>query len=290
MKMLNLGCGSRYHPDWVNVDLVSSSRHVLKHNLLEGIPFPAAEFDAVYHSHLLEHLTGTQGEALMSECFRVLKNGGVIRVVVPDLEAIVRCYLEQLGKALEGDELAGHNYDWIMLEMYDQAVRETSGGGMTEYLRRDYVPNEAFIIGRSSELIKGIRASYLRDRQLVPSARSGLFWSLAKARDVASAPKICGELIRRLVLRREFAKLEIGRFRASGEIHLWMYDRYSLNRLLSRCGFERIQVRKASDSAIPEWEQYELDTRNGIAHKPNSIFMEGFKPSSIEQGRGQALP
>ena len=54
-KMLNLGCGGRYHKDWINIDFNSSGPDVIKHNLCLGIPSPNEDFDVVYHSDLLEH-------------------------------------------------------------------------------------------------------------------------------------------------------------------------------------------------------------------------------------------
>lgn len=38
MKLLNLGCGQKYHKDWVNIDFVSNREQVVSHNLLEEIP------------------------------------------------------------------------------------------------------------------------------------------------------------------------------------------------------------------------------------------------------------
>ena len=83
--MLNLGCGKIFHPDWVNVDLISNNPHVVAFDLNLGIPFAAESFDIVYHSHILEHLERPYAEHLLQECFRVLKPGGLLRVVVPDL-------------------------------------------------------------------------------------------------------------------------------------------------------------------------------------------------------------
>ncbi len=56
MKLLNLGCGDRYHPDWINVDLHSSNPKVLANYLKEILPFEDDFFDVVYHSHVQEHL------------------------------------------------------------------------------------------------------------------------------------------------------------------------------------------------------------------------------------------
>lgn len=40
MRMLNLGCGKRYHPTWVNLDLTPVNKDVMFHNLKNNIPFP----------------------------------------------------------------------------------------------------------------------------------------------------------------------------------------------------------------------------------------------------------
>jgi len=57
------------------------------------LPFPNASATAIYASHVLEHLYREEGQRLMAETFRVLQAGGVLRVVVPDLRAIVEEYL-----------------------------------------------------------------------------------------------------------------------------------------------------------------------------------------------------
>lgn len=62
MKYLNVGCGNRFHPDWVNVDLSPIDKRVITHDLSTGIPFDDNSFDAVYHSHLLEHIPRHQGK------------------------------------------------------------------------------------------------------------------------------------------------------------------------------------------------------------------------------------
>lgn len=108
---LNLGCGSRYHPEWLNIDLHAVARGVISHDLSRGVPLRDDSCDVVYHSHLLEHLRRSDALFLLRECYRVLKPGGILRVAVPDLEQICLLYLEKLRLASGGDPSAAHDYD-----------------------------------------------------------------------------------------------------------------------------------------------------------------------------------
>ena len=60
MKYLNVGCGSRFHSEWINLDSRPSHPDIQFHDLREGIPFTDNSFEVVYHSHVLEHLRKTQ--------------------------------------------------------------------------------------------------------------------------------------------------------------------------------------------------------------------------------------
>ena len=217
IRYLNLGCGSHFHPDWVNLDFHSNSDHVTAHDLRKGIPFEDETFEVVYHSHLLEHFPRYKAKAFIEECFRVLRPRGILRIVVPDLEQIAREYLKVLESAVNGSEDAAHNYDWILLEMYDQAVRHYSGGEMAVYLTNNYLPNENYIIQRfgyeGETLIQNLRGRTLNNDP------ETMYYDDSD----------------------ELA-LAVGRFRLGGEAHQWMYDRYSLGLLLKKCRFENIHV------------------------------------------------
>src|SRR4051794_13114347 len=119
-RLLNLGCGSRYRPGWTNVDRVSGGGEVLAHDLTRPLPFDTNSFDVVYHSHVLEHFLVDAGQEFLRECVRVLRPGGVLRVAVPNLEAIAREYLSALTRALAGVSNAELDHEWMMLELYDQ--------------------------------------------------------------------------------------------------------------------------------------------------------------------------
>ncbi|HWN97234.1 MAG TPA: methyltransferase type 11, partial [Methylomirabilota bacterium] len=59
----------------------------------------------------------------------------------------------------------------------------------------------------------------------------------------------------------------------------WMYDRFSLGRLLRKAGLVDIVVRGAGDSYLPDWASYSLDVEeDGSVVKPDSLFLEGRKP------------
>jgi predicted SAM-dependent methyltransferase len=106
-KRYNLGCGTAIYQNFLNIgywhhlqagqiykDLNGTQNtFMLNHNLTEGIPAHDGSLELVYHAHMLEHLTILEGISFIKECFRVLKVGGMMRVLVPDLELWSRAYL-----------------------------------------------------------------------------------------------------------------------------------------------------------------------------------------------------
>jgi len=74
----------------------------LSARLRQPIPLADGCCAAVYHSHVLEHFPRDEAPGFLSECYRLLRTGGILRVVVPDLETIARLYLQNLEGALVG--------------------------------------------------------------------------------------------------------------------------------------------------------------------------------------------
>lgn len=87
-NFLNIGCGSYLIPNFLNVDFYGwrSSRGVFEHDLRKDLPFSSNRFEGVVTEHTIEHLYPNVTIKLLSEIFRVLKPGGVLRVGVPDLD------------------------------------------------------------------------------------------------------------------------------------------------------------------------------------------------------------
>jgi SAM-dependent methyltransferase len=269
-RSLNLGCGGRFHPAWVNLDLRPAHPSVSPHDVAEPLPFPDRSFDAVYHAHLLEHLPRERAAPLLRECFRVLKPGGIVRVVVPDLEQIAELYLRALDAAWDGDSEARRQHAWATLELYDQVVRDRPGGQMLAYLATATPDDVAWHrLGADGAVIR---------QHLGRAAPAPMLPSLLQR---------CQRLLRggwrerlvRWLLGTEYDLLQRARFRHGGEIHHWMYDRLALREVLTAAGFERFHLAKAGESTIAGWADDQLDALpDGAPAKPDSLYAEAVRP------------
>lgn len=99
MKFLNLGCGSNRPIDstWINIDNLRSILHTgtperrnldaepnyIDMDISQGLKFPDSSIDGVLASHVLEHFDLQESIKLVMEIKRVLKVGGVLRVLSP---------------------------------------------------------------------------------------------------------------------------------------------------------------------------------------------------------------
>lgn len=246
--LVNLGCGDRHHPAWINFDKNAAHPDVVRHDVMAPLPLPDACAAAVYSSHLLEHLPRDLAPGLLGECFRVLRPGGLVRLAVPDLEAAARSYLRQLDGALADDPAAKERYAWAVVELIDQLCRHVPGGEVVRYWRRDPMPAEAFVLERTGSEAKNAIARLRAQPGEAPPAM-------------------------------ELDPARLGHFRLAGECHLWMYDRYSLAELLRGAGFVAIRRCRADESAIADFNRYLLDIEaDGATRKPDSLFMEAAKP------------
>jgi predicted SAM-dependent methyltransferase len=117
---VNVGCGTFpcQRPGWENLDMALNARlrnlprlrrflgalHLLPgsqdpwpknlriHDVRKGLPYEDNSLLYLYSSHCFEHLYLDQARRFLGECLRVLKPGGVLRLVVPDLELLIRQY------------------------------------------------------------------------------------------------------------------------------------------------------------------------------------------------------
>ena len=90
---LHLGCGPRYIPGFVHIDLLPAP-HVDIVGPVERLPLADGQASLIYASHVLEHFGRREYKAVLAEWFRVLAPGGVLRLAVPDFAACAAIYYE----------------------------------------------------------------------------------------------------------------------------------------------------------------------------------------------------
>lgn len=270
MKLVNIGCGSVFHPDWVNLDVLPQTKEVQSYDIRDTLPFLSQEIDVCYSSHVLEHLSREQAKSFLTDCDRVLKPGGIIRIVVPDLEMIARTYLQCLEEVASGKFSTESNYDWMILELLDQGIREFPGGEMGNFMLNPQLSNQEFILSRIGN---EYWESAPLERSFQEKLKNKTIGQLLKKIRV----KIAEGFVRIIAGKEAQIAFQKGIFRQSGEPHRWMYDRFSLERLLTEIGFVDIRFCQADESRIFNFNDYQLDTINGVVRKPDSLFMEGLK-------------
>ena len=168
MIILNLGCGTKTsdNENIVNIDWSVSLRiynnpilrlflpilmnkdrrerseklagNIRVYNLAKGIPYPDNSIDAVYHSHLLEHINRNQVEAFLLENFRVLKKNGILRIVVPDFELLCREYIEMIDK---GMKTSLEEHEIYIENIIEQSVRTEAHGTSQQTQPRRFIEN-----------------------------------------------------------------------------------------------------------------------------------------------------
>ncbi len=121
---VNVGCGQSPTQGWTNIDnsfslrlaawptlvKLAASAGLLARQQLDfiefarrsniawadaatALPFPDDSVDAMYSSHMLEHLDRNEAVSFLASAKRALRPGGVIRLVVPDLRLLIDSYL-----------------------------------------------------------------------------------------------------------------------------------------------------------------------------------------------------
>ncbi len=67
-------------------------KNILYGDVITGLPIAAQSADAVYCSHVLEHMTLEEFRTTLRNVFSYLRPGGTFRLVLPDLETLIRAY------------------------------------------------------------------------------------------------------------------------------------------------------------------------------------------------------
>ena len=120
-RYVQYGCGASAPDGWLNFDASPTLRlqrlpligNFVRHDKIsfpkavrfgdirDGLPVADQSCAGAYASHVLEHLALADFEKALHETFRILRPGGVFRLIVPDLAFYCSRYLAELDS---GDE------------------------------------------------------------------------------------------------------------------------------------------------------------------------------------------
>lgn len=102
-RLLNLGSGSNCIKTMLNVDI--DPRADVYVDITRPLPFDDNIFDRIFAEETIEHINFISAQFLLSECFRIMRKNGVIRITTPSLEYFC-------SKSLEED-IYGNDINWI---------------------------------------------------------------------------------------------------------------------------------------------------------------------------------
>jgi predicted SAM-dependent methyltransferase len=93
---LNLGSGGVALEGFTNVDALADAPGVdVVADLSERLPFADGEADLIYAAHVLEHFPTDVVPRLLADWRRVLRDGGLLLLAVPDLDLIARTLVDE---------------------------------------------------------------------------------------------------------------------------------------------------------------------------------------------------
>ena len=91
---LMFGCGMTRYPGWVGIDCFRHPAVDLCLDLRWRLPFRDATVERCYSEHFVEHLYPEEAQLHLAEVHRILKPGGVYRMVVPAGMRFAQKYME----------------------------------------------------------------------------------------------------------------------------------------------------------------------------------------------------
>jgi predicted SAM-dependent methyltransferase len=92
---VNIGAGNTGRQGWVNVDMVKTPEINCIYDCRKKLPFSTASVKGIFCEHFFEHLDYSEEVPFfLDECHRVLKRGGVLRLILPDAGKYLFGYTE----------------------------------------------------------------------------------------------------------------------------------------------------------------------------------------------------
>ena len=166
---LHVGCGGHILGGWLNADWYPLSLSACHLDATRRFPYADSTFDFVFSEHMIEHVTYPQGVAMLSECHRVLKKGGRIRLSTPDLAFMLALSRE------DRSETEAEYIEWATGSMIQGAP----------------YPHATFVI---NHFVRSWGHQFIYDEQLLTDAlrRAGFSSIVRCGLNMSAEPALCG--------------------------------------------------------------------------------------------------
>ena len=92
VRKLQIGAHVCVMPGWLNTDLYPQSIRSVTLDATKTFPFSETSFDYVFSEHQMEHIGYEDALVMLSECRRILRPGGKIRIAIPSLDQMVQLF------------------------------------------------------------------------------------------------------------------------------------------------------------------------------------------------------
>jgi predicted SAM-dependent methyltransferase len=97
---LHLGCGDYWYDGYLNIDIGIYGGTDMLWDITKGLPFQPETVEIIEMYEVLEHLEQGQVDHLIDEFRRLLIDGGMIILSVPDMDELVNKYNEDKQQAI----------------------------------------------------------------------------------------------------------------------------------------------------------------------------------------------
>jgi len=148
-KRLHLGCGNKYLKDWIHIDIQAYDHVDLNIPVDQLTCFDDESVDEVYACHILEHIKRKDIKKVLIEWHRVLKRDGVLRLSVPDWDALVNRYqktrnLDELMGLLYGGQRNEYDFHYMTFnfDSLTKLLREIGFNKIEKYDPLTFIPEK----------------------------------------------------------------------------------------------------------------------------------------------------
>lgn len=121
---LNIGGGKSQALNWINVDTIWGD---CVFDIVWPWPVDDGQISSIYMGHVLEHLDHGKASTVLNEVYRVLCDGGLLRVVVPDAFKWMNAYVKNDNDFFDAAAKVWPNWPWQMPKL--EIVSKYLGAG-----------------------------------------------------------------------------------------------------------------------------------------------------------------